>query len=249
MVLYFSGTGNSAFAAKRIAARLGDEVIDLTPRIKAGDLSPLESEKAWVIVSPTYAWQLPRIVRDHIDATALVGSREVYFVLTCGSGIGAAGEHLRPLAEKKGLTYKGCKKLVMPENYVAMFPVPDEAKSREIVRKALPVIDETADVISRGGIITEKLTAGSRLLSGFINNGFYRVALKDDKYTVSDACTGCMLCEKLCPKNYIGMKDGKPTWNGDCTQCMACICHCPAEAIEYGRHSVGKPRYVCPEEE
>nr|WP_264291386.1 MULTISPECIES: hypothetical protein [unclassified Dorea] len=28
-----------------------------------------------------------------------------------------------------------------------------------------------------------------------------------------------------------------------CTHCMACICYCPAEAIEYGKKSVGKPRY------
>ena len=32
-----------------------------------------------------------------------------------------------------------------------------------------------------------------------------------------------------------------------CTHCMACICRCPSEAIEYGKHSIGKPRYVCPE--
>ncbi len=24
---------------------------------------------------------------------------------------------------------------------------------------------------------------------------------------------------------------------------MACICYCPAEAIEYGKKSIGKPRY------
>ena len=28
--------------------------------------------------------------------------------------------------------------------------------------------------------------------------------------------------------------------------CMACICRCPAEAIEYGKHGKGMPRYVCP---
>ena len=29
----------------------------------------------------------------------------------------------------------------------------------------------------------------------------------------------------------------------NCTHCMACICYCPAEAIEYGKKSLGKPRY------
>ena len=39
------------------------------------------------------------------------------------------------------------------------------------------------------------------------------------------------------------MKNKKPVWEKHCTHCMACICYCPAEAIEYGRKSVGKPRY------
>ena len=39
------------------------------------------------------------------------------------------------------------------------------------------------------------------------------------------------------------LQNGKPLWGQDCTHCMACICCCPAEAIEYGKMSLGKPRY------
>ena len=38
------------------------------------------------------------------------------------------------------------------------------------------------------------------------------------------------------------LQNGKPVWGQDCTHCMACICYCPAEAIEYGKMSLGKPR-------
>jgi len=41
----------------------------------------------------------------------------------------------------------------------------------------------------------------------------------------------------------VDLKDGKPVWGKQCTHCMACICYCPAKAIEYGKKSVGKPRY------
>ena len=44
-------------------------------------------------------------------------------------------------------------------------------------------------------------------------------------------------------KERMTMKNKKPVWEKHCTHCMACICYCPAEAIEYGRKSVGKPRY------
>ena len=43
--------------------------------------------------------------------------------------------------------------------------------------------------------------------------------------------------------NNITLRVDKPVWGDRCTHCMACICCCPAEAIEYGRKSVGQPRY------
>ena len=59
MILYFSGTGNSRHAAKRMAAALGDTLLDLNARIKAGDTSPVETGEDLVVVTPTYAWRIP----------------------------------------------------------------------------------------------------------------------------------------------------------------------------------------------
>ena len=39
MILYFSGTGNSKYVAKRIADALGDALVNLNDRIKASDTS------------------------------------------------------------------------------------------------------------------------------------------------------------------------------------------------------------------
>ena len=61
-----------------------------------------------------------------------------------------------------------------------------------------------------------------------------------------EKCTGCGLCAKLCPTCAITLHDGHPVWEDNCTHCMACITRCPAEAIEYGKKSLGKPRYRCP---
>ena len=246
MVLYFTGTGNSAFAAKRIAASLGDEVLDLQEKLKSGDHSVMVSECPWVIASPVYAWQMPHIVRDWLAATELQGSRDIYFVLTCGGNIAAAGNYAKALCEERGMNYRGCAGIVMPENYIAMFAAPAEPEAREIVKAALPAIDAVSAHIAAGEPIPEKITAAQKFMSSVINKGFYAGAIKDKKFTVSDACTGCGACERNCPLNNITLRDGKPVWNGNCTHCMACICRCPQGAIEYGKKSVGKPRYQCP---
>ena len=80
-------------------------------------------------------------------------------------------------------------------------------------------------------------------MSGPVNPIFYKCFVKADAFAVSSACIGCGQCAKRCPMNNVALKDGKPSWGKNCTHCMACICYCPKEAIEYGKKSVGQPRY------
>lgn len=107
MVLYFSGTGNSRYIAKRIAEALGDELCSMNDRIKAGDTSPIASNERLVIVTPTYAWRIPRIVRDWLAETDFPRGTQTWFVMTCGSEIGNAAGYNRTLCQEKHLTYMG----------------------------------------------------------------------------------------------------------------------------------------------
>ena len=66
MVIYFSGTGNSRYAAKLIAHELGDELVDAAEYIKGGRSAGLSSQRPWVFVSPTYGWRIPRIFEAFI---------------------------------------------------------------------------------------------------------------------------------------------------------------------------------------
>ncbi len=68
--------------------------------------------------------------------------------------------------------------------------------------------------------------------------------IKPKKFYTTDECIGCDLCEKLCPLNNIKLLDKKPTWGNNCIHCTACINRCPKEAIEYGKKTQGKNRYV-----
>ena len=106
MILYFSGTGNSAYIAKRVGKATGDEVVDLFEKIRNRDFSSIHTERPLVVVTPTYAWRLPRIVEDWMERTTFTGDRRVYFILTCGENIGNAGKYLEALCGKKGL--KNC---------------------------------------------------------------------------------------------------------------------------------------------
>ena len=244
MVLYFTGTGNSRHIAERIAHALNDTLISLNDRIKSGDITPLAVNGRLVLVMPTYAWRIPRIVRDHLLRTELRGARETWFVMDCGSEIGNAAKYNRALCREKGLVYMGTAQIVMPENYIAMFSAPQADEARQIVAKAEPDIDRAiAAIQANQPFAPTRNNLYDRLMSGPVNPIFYKFFVKANAFTASGACIGCGQCAKRCPMNNVAIKDGKPVWDRNCTHCMACICYCPVSAIEYGKKSVGQPRY------
>ena len=244
MILYFSGTGNSKYVARRLADALGEPLCSMNDRIKSGDTTPVETGKRLIIVTPTYAWRIPRIVREWLLSTVLTGAKQVWFVMTCGSEIGNAGKYNHALCQEKGLTCMGTAQIIMPENYIAMFNAPQAEEARQIVAKAEPDIDRVISAISANQAFPQpRSNLYNRFMSGPVNPIFYSFFVKANAFTSVDACTGCGQCARLCPTNNITIQNGKPVWGGDCTHCMACICYCPTEAIEYGKKSLGKPRY------
>ena len=62
MILCFSGTGNSLYAARLISAAAGDEVVSLNALLRGGGPARFSSERPYVVVSPTHGWRLPAAV-------------------------------------------------------------------------------------------------------------------------------------------------------------------------------------------
>lgn len=248
MILYFSGTGNSAYVAKVIQKKLNEEIICLNQKIRYQDHSSIFSVNPWVVVTPTYAWQIPNIVQEWLIKTRLEGNKDIYFVMTCGESIGNASHSLQRLCDKKGWNYKGCMPVVMPENYIALFSVPGTKETMQIIENAKPVISSLIKRIQAGkSFDLNQIHFGDSFRSGVIHDLFYYFIVKDKKFYVNKKCVGCKTCQKVCPMNNISLQNKRPVWNHRCTHCMACISQCPFKAIEYGKHTVGKPRYLFPE--
>ena len=244
MVFCFSGTGNSRDLARRIAEALQDEVIDLNAKIRAGDHAPIQTGRDVILVTPTYAWRIPRVVSEWLSKTELVAAKRIWFVMDCGGEIGNAAGYNRRLAEQKQLQYMGTAQIIMPENYIAMFNAPQIDKARAIVERAEPDIAGVLAHLRAGEPFSApRDNLYDRFMSGPVNPIFYRFFVKAAAFRAGDACIGCGQCVRNCPLNNIKLKGGKPVWGKHCTHCMACICYCPTEAIEYGKKSIGKPRY------
>ncbi len=64
MVIYFSGTGNSKYIADRIAGSLQEKLLCMNERIKLDDTICVKTGENLIVVVPTYAWRIPRVVSD-----------------------------------------------------------------------------------------------------------------------------------------------------------------------------------------
>ena len=206
MIFCFSGTGNSRYIAQRIAEALHEPVIDLNAKIKDNDTTAVDTGRNVIMVTPTYAWRIPKIVSEWMAKTKWTGAKRIWFVMDCGGGIGNAAKYNRNMAVQKGLRYMGTAQIVMPENYIALFHAPEPEEARKITAKAEPDILAAIQYIqNKQKFPAPRNSLYDRFMSGPVN-------VKADNFRVSEACTGCGQCVRKCPLNNIRLKGKKPMW-------------------------------------
>ncbi|BBF42730.1 ferredoxin [Lachnospiraceae bacterium KM106-2] len=244
MVLYFTGTGNSRYAARIIAEEAQDELVSINELMKKDFHGTLTSTKPFVVVSPIYAWRMPRVVEKFLREVTLDGSREIYVLVTCESQTGNAVTYVKELCQELSMTLKGFTAFYMPENYILMYPEVKEEQAKASIEKITPRIHAVGKEIAENKAIPiKKPTIIAKMQTGLVNPIFYRLLVKAKGFHTTEKCTGCGKCENLCPLNNIRLIDGRPIWGDDCTHCVACISGCPSEAIEYKKKTQGKSRY------
>ena len=246
MIVYFSGTGNTRYAAQALGEMLGDEVKDMKELIRQGSRVKFYSDRPYILCAPIYAWRWPPIVESFIENSDFWGSSKMYFVATCESQTGDAARYLKKLCAEKGLSYRGFAGVPMPENYTVMYKCPDEKEQDKIFSNANRELVRIANLIMRDEPLTDSLDMKLlKPLASMVNPWFFGAFVSSRKFHATDRCVGCGNCTRVCPYDSIHLIDGRPVWGEKCTHCMACINTCPACAIEYGRKTVGKERYVC----
>lgn len=248
MIVYFTGTGNSKYIAEYMAESLEDETFDAAKQIKKRKSANFYSEKPWVFVAPTYGWQLPHLFLQFLRKSTFTGTNKAYFVMTCGSDIGNAGEGIERFCASKDWEYQGVFPVLMPENYIALFRAPGEEKAEEIIRTAEKTVAEGVSFIAKNQPFPKReVTPMDKMKSTSVNRFFYKHIIKAEPFHVTDHCIGCGKCQQKCMLNNIIIQDGKPVWGMLCTHCMACINSCPEKAIQYGIRTKRKRRYYCKE--
>jgi ferredoxin len=235
----YSATGNSLYAARKIAEKIGGGIVSMN----AG--SAVCEDDVVGFVFPNYFWGLPRKVARFVSSVRIANKGAyVFAVVTCGGpSFGLLG-WLKESLGRNGISLCYGASLISGSNYIPEYEFKDSPEFRQKIERKLAKI--SAAIANRETNRVSSFSVPNKMV-----NKYYPDANSDRLFTVSPSCTGCAACQKVCPVNNIEMDNagggaGKPVFRHRCEHCLACLHNCPASAIDWKQKTQGKPRYRNP---
>lgn len=256
MIFYYSGTGNSAYAAHSLSEMIGEDsvLINMAPVAISKFQTPDSLHTEMVgFVFPIYSWGIPPLVLKYISElpAELLRDKYIWAVCTCGDEAGVAMKKLSRFVNKiAGKPIDAMYSLIMPNNYVLLpgFSV----DTAEVAESKLQHAPERISVIAsqikhRLTGVNDVHTGSMPALRSMVWLLFVRWGINPKKWHASDACIGCGKCAKVCPCANITYDDAsRPVWGNECASCCACFHVCPTRAIDYGSITKDKKQYLFP---
>lgn len=237
VLYYFSGTGNTKWAADKLKEALERYDYQL-------DLKSIEEEKRadirgysfLVVGTPVYAEIEPKLVEDFINTVPVTDTRTRCIVYsTQGAGSCSAVKRISAELAKKGYDIAGEAMVEMPNNfYFYLGKEPSERKVRRELVGAERKMRKLARDFSSGKAQVSRSFALRQKIGALAGKSFRKSIPKlSQNLTAGGSCTKCGLCLRNCPKGNITFEGGRAIIHSNCILCLRCIHLCPENAISY----------------
>ena len=248
MIICFSGTGNTRWAAKKMATLTNDVMIEEETSEQCDDVLG--------IFFPIYAWGIPRVFIDQLRRFFSNSEKQrkfsyVYVVCTCGDDIGLTDKEVKILLQQYDINNISICSIQMPETYIDFpgFKLDTQAAAAKKIAVAESHISVFATKIQKHEMFYE-INRGTCpwIKSRILRPLFYKFFIDDKKFTVDkDLCIHCSKCAKVCPICNIDCSPTSiPQYKHHCIGCLACYHHCPQNAIQRV-YTKGKGQYCPPQ--
>lgn len=228
MILYFTATGNSLYAARKL-----DDVCLSIPQEMKKTERHYKADRIG-IVCPLFEFEMPPMVKDFIRDSEFE-TDYFYIIVTYGCHNGGVAGRTREFLESIGKPADYINTIIMHDNALIVFDM-DQQRGIEAEKQVDEHLEALkADIDSRKRMIQEAGQEEIDFYNNFMNwrseaGPMYTFPL----YRVTDACVSCGTCARVCPRGCVSLKDGKPVFDDiRCINCMACIQACPTLAIQF----------------
>lgn len=221
-ILYFTGTGNSLEVASHIAKRKSGELLSI-PKLLTDETYYIEDDVVG-IVFPIYYISVPSLVDQYLKQ--LVINSSYTFVIMTHANISLES---KALCQNYQFKVDYFQQLKMANNYVPWFDLEKTNRRQPQYQKQLQ--DICHDISQR--LPNNKFNRPKYHL-GNIARRFNKTNPQslDRNFYVTDDCSKCKLCERVCVTNNIEVSH-TVDFKQNCQQCMACINLCPSNAIHH----------------
>jgi ferredoxin len=235
-IYYFTGTGNTYLAAKKIETIL--KYNNCT--VKINDIIKTDPQKINLLNTigigfPIACWNTFPIVKEFIYNLPQAFGTEVFIFTTMGDSSLKAAANYGNILKNKGYSPIGTNGFLMPNNFIAV-----QKEEKNIIKreKSYKKIEIFTNELVKGTLKIDKTNFFFKFcfaISNFITNKwkgkFFQKIIKFN--IVKNKCTKCQLCIKICPVKNITFKNNYPIFDGQkCQLCMRCISYCPSHAIK-----------------
>jgi ferredoxin len=234
-IFYFTATGNSLYAAKRI----GGELYSIPQMIREGKYE--FEDEAIGFVFPCHGSGMARLVTNFIKKSKFK-AKYFFAIMTYGGNPFSPLRHIERVGSETEIQFNYTNEILMVDNYLPNFEMDDEIRkenSKNIEEKLDQIIiyiQNRENKLIRKGIPSDILSKYGRRLADKLSYNY------DKKFIVQDSCISCKVCEKVCPAKNIKVIE-KPEFSHKCEMCFACIHHCPQNAIHL-KSEKSKARFI-----
>ena len=243
MILYFSATGNCKYVADRLAQAGTGEVLSIVDCIR-GNRFAFEDETIGII-SPTYDWGLPSIVKEFLEKVTL-RTDYLYFVATYGTTPGASGA----LANEaiRGREIDAYYAVRMVDTWTPIFDLSTPKKVAKYTKHTEAAIDSILQSVRARRTNRHMSPRTPAIFTKLIAEPIYQHRVRRTaNLHVENSCIGCGLCARKCPVQAIELRGKRPVWVKDkCVMCLGCLHRCPRFAIQYGNRTKHHGQYQNP---
>lgn len=251
VVYYFSATGNSLVIARQLADKIENTTLVSIARLDPAEKTDGTADRIG-FVFPVYAWGPPRIMTEFLERNSLSRNQYVFAIATCGGTPGGTLNQVKRILYRKGISLSSGFVL-----NTGSYPVQDDVAPMHLMRflgKANPSYHYGNSPEERMHAIVETIeyrcVNKPEVNSGIANmvgHSLHSVAIRvfgktGGRMRISESCTGCGICERICPRSNITLNDSTPVWGESCEGCLACVQWCPAAAIDVGEKTTGRIR-------
>lgn len=148
MIFYFTGTGNSLYAAQKLVDE-GEEIVSIVEALRSKSFHyTLKDNEPLGFVFPVYFYTVSDPVLELVRHLTVENAGFVYAVIPCGASIGAAGGFLKSELKKRGLELQRLDALVVPDGALIFYDIDSPEKMEkqlEAATKELASIKQAVD--------------------------------------------------------------------------------------------------------